>query len=95
MTGYRDDRSPLANRVYSTVLFEKEEKDPYYLIIVRNSQNEKDRKEGFVPILFDLKRNTLTTDRSMIDIYDSFHVIKDRDFNLMIEQIEGSNRNKK
>ena len=88
--GYRDDKSPLANRIYSTVLFEKETKKPYYLIIVKNSQNEKDNNEGFVPILFDLKNNTLTTDRSMIDIYDSFHVIKDRDFNLMIEQIEKS-----
>ena len=89
--GYREDKSPLNNRLFSTVLFDKENKDPYYLIIVRNSLNEIERKEGLVPIIFDLKRNTLTANISMTDIYDSFFIIKDNDFRLMIEQIEKDN----
>ncbi len=92
--GYRDDKSPLANRVYSTVLFDKENNDPYYLMIVRNSLKERENNEGLVPILFDLKRNTLSTDKSMIEIYDSYFIIKENDFKLMIEQVEGSNMSK-
>ena len=91
ITGYREDKSPLNNRLFQTVLFDKETHYPYYLLIVRNSLEEKERKEGLVPIIFDLKRNTLHTDKSMIDIYDSFYIIKDNDFRLMIEQIEKDN----
>lgn len=88
IVGYRKERSPLKNRIYSTVLFNKETNDPYYLMIVRNSLLEKDSKDGLVPIVFDLKRNTLSTNISMTDIYDSYFIIKDQDFKLMIEQIE-------
>lgn len=90
--GYKTEKSPLFNRVYSTVLFNKETNDPYYLMIVRNPSLQMDVNEGSVPIVFDLKRNTLTTDMSLTDIFDSFYIIKDRDFNLMIEQIEVNNK---
>ena len=94
IVGFNPEKSPLANRIYSTVLFNKETNDPYYLMIVRNSLLEIEAKEGLVPIIFDLKRNTLSTNMSMIDIYDSFFIIKDHEFKLMIEQIEGANMNK-
>lgn len=94
VVGYREDRSPLQNRIFATVLFSKETNDPYYLMIVRNSLKERENKEGLVPIVFDLKRNTLSTDMSMTDIYSSFFIIKDNDFKIMIEQIEAQNRNK-
>lgn len=91
--GYKPEKSPLFNRVYSTVLFNKETNDPYYLMIVRNSSLQMDIDEGSVPIVFDLKRNTLSTDISMTDIYDSFYIIKDNDFKLMIEQTENKKLN--
>jgi len=94
IVGFRPDKSPLSNRIYSTVLFNKETNDPYYLIIVRNSLIETETKEGLIPILFDLKRNTLSTNKSMIDIFDSYFIIKDHDFKLMIEQIEESSMGK-
>ena len=91
--GYKPEKSPLFNRVYSTVLFNKETNDPYYLMIVRNPSLQMDIDEGSVPIVFDLKRNTLSTDISMTDIYDSFYIIKDNDFKLMIEQTENKKLN--
>lgn len=91
--GYKPEKSPLFNRVYSTVLFNKETNDPYYLMIVRNPSLQMDMDEGSVPIVFDLKRNTLSTDISMTDIYDSFYIIKDNDFKLMIEQTENKKLN--
>ena len=92
--GYRPEKSPLFNRVYSTVLFNKETHDPYYLMIVRNSSLQMDINEGSVPIVFDLKRNTISIDMSMTDIFDSFFIIKDNDFKLMIEQTEEDNKSK-
>lgn len=91
--GYKPEKSPLFNRVYSTVLFNKETNDPYYLMIVRNPSLQMNIDEGSVPIVFDLKRNTLSTDISMTDIYDSFYIIKDNDFKLMIEQTENKKLN--
>ena len=90
--GYKPEKSPLFNRIYSTVLFNKETNDPYYLMIVRNPSLQMDINQGSVPIVFDLKRNTLTTDMSLTDIYDSFFIIKDNDFKLMIEQIENKSK---
>jgi hypothetical protein len=92
VTGSRQDRSPLFNRVFQTVLIDKETKDPYYLMIVRNSANEKQRNEGLVPIIFDLKRNTISKNKPITDIYDSFYIIKDSNFKLMIEQIEDGDK---
>ena len=91
---YNEKKSALNNRIYSTVLFHKETNDPYYLLIVKDSLLEKSNSQGkgLVPIIFDLKRNTLSTDKSMTEIYDIFYIIKDKDFDLMVEQIEKSNK---
>jgi hypothetical protein len=95
IVGYRLYRSPLANRIFQTVLFDKETNNPYYLMIVKNSSNERENGEGFVPIIYDLKNNTLATDKPITDIHDSYFIIKDHDFNMMIEQIEEDSGKKK
>ena len=90
----KDEDNPVANRIYQTVLIDKKTSSPYYMMIAKNAANERERGDGLVPIIYDLKNNTLSTDKSLSEIYDSYFIIKDNDLKMMVEQIESEEKKK-
>lgn len=83
LPNYDDQKSPLRNRIISTVLFDRETKNPYYLIYVKNT-NYGDNAN--VMLVYDFKENKLYTDKSPIDVLSDYYVIKDADMRLIIEE---------
>ncbi len=83
LPNYNDQKSPLRNRIISTVLFEKETKSPYYLIYVKNTTYGDNAN---MIIVYDLTNNQLYLDKSPIDIMSDYYVIKDADMKLIIEE---------
>ena len=86
--GYDENKSAIRNRTLTTVVFDKRTKKPYYLLCAKSIPNTKTSKRSYTPILYDLTENKLITDKSMIDIWGNFYIIKDDDVKLMIENIE-------
>ena len=82
---YNDQKSPLRNRIISTVLFDKVTKNPYYLIYVKNTRYGDNSN---IMIVYDLIANELYTDKSPIDIISDYYVIKDADMRLIIEEFK-------
>ena len=86
--GYDENKSAIRNRTLTTVVFDKRTKKPYYLLCAKSIPNTKTSKRSYTPILYDLTENKLITDKSMIDIWGNFYIIKDDDVKLMIENTE-------
>ena len=83
LPNYNDQKSPLRNRIISTVLFDRETKSPLYLIYVKNT---KYGDNANAIIVYDLIKNELYLDKSPIDIMSDYYVIKDADMRLIIEE---------
>ena len=83
---YDKKKSPIANRILSTVVFNKETGSPFYLMCVKNNKSDMAQNNGLNPILFDLKNNKLITNQSMLQIYNDNFIIKDASMRLMIEE---------
>ncbi len=87
LPNYDDKKSPLRNRIISTVIFDKESKKPCYLIYVKNTSYGDNAN---MLIVYDLENNKLYLDKSPIDIISDYYVIKDADMKLIIEEFNSS-----
>ena len=83
LPNYNEKKSPIRNRIISTVLFDKESKAPYYLIYVKNT---KYGDNANMLMVYDLTHNHLYLDKTPIDIMSDYYVIKDADMKLIIEE---------
>lgn len=82
---YNYSKSPVENRIFSTVLFDKDENKPFYMICI-NDQNQ----NGVTPLLYDFTNNILYTNKSFVDITSNYNVIKNEALELLIEKnVEG------
>ena len=82
---YNYMKSPVKNRILSTVIFDKKTEKPFYLICVKNTTSDIAENNGYTPIIFDMKDNNLITDKSIVEIYNNYYIIKDAELKLMIE----------
>lgn len=85
---YNKEKSPMRNRILTTVIFDKNTHKPYYLMCVKNTKIEQINLSGFNPIIYDMQENTIDTHKSLVDIMSDYYVIKDADMKLMIEEID-------
>ncbi len=83
LPNYNEKKSPLRNRILSTVLFKKDSKMPFYLIYVKNT---KYGDNANAMLVYDLINNELYLDQTPIDIISDYYVIKDADLKLIIEE---------
>ena len=83
-------KSPVRNRLLSTVIFDKKDNKPYYLICVKNTTSDISENNGYTPIIFDMKENIIITDKSIMEIYNKYYIIKDAELRLMIEDPNSS-----
>lgn len=87
---YNHMKSPVRNRLLSTVIFDKKDNKPYYLICVKNTTSDISENNGYTPIIFDMKENIIITDKSIMEIYNKYYIIKDAELRLMIEDPNSS-----
>ena len=80
----------IKDQILCTVVFNKETKNPYYLMCVKNFDYYKYNNLAYTPILFDLKENKLITNKTLAEIYDENYIIKDANLKLMIEEIDSN-----
>lgn len=88
LPAYNKEKSPIKNRILSTIIFDKVTKKPYYLMCVKSTKIEQIDFAGFNPIIYDMQDNKLDTQRSLTEIMSKYYVIKDADMKLMIEEID-------
>ena len=91
---YDDSKSPVMNRIFQTILFDKESLKPYYLFYIKNN-GINNTNNGNIPIMFDMKENKLITNVSLMDILSKYYVIKDVDLKMIIEEVNNKNEIKK
>ena len=84
----QDTKISIQDRLFCTAMFDKKTHNPYYLICVNNIENNNKTHTEYSPILFDLTENRLITNKTLLEIYDEYYVIKDDKMKLMIEEIE-------
>jgi hypothetical protein len=82
---YDYSKSPIKNRVLSTVIFDRNSHKPYYLMCVKNTKSDISYNNGYTPIIFDMIENKIYTDKTVIDIYENYYIVKDDELRLMIE----------
>lgn len=92
--GYDDTKSAIRNRVLTTVIFDKQTGQAYYLLCPRKITTSSMISTEYMPIIYDLKENRLITNLSIIDIWKNFYIIKDNYVKLMIEDIEETDKKK-
>ena len=85
---YDDTKSAIRNRVLTTVIFDKKTNQPYYLLCTRKITTSSMTSTEYLPIIYDLKENRLITNLSIINIWNSFYIIKDSYVKSMLEDIE-------
>ncbi len=85
---YDENKTAIMNRTLTTVIFDKETLQSYYLMCTRNVSPDSNGSTIYMPIIFDLKNNQLITNFSIIDIWNNFYIIKDSYVKLMLEDIE-------
>lgn len=89
---YDENKTAIMNRTLTTVIFDKETLQPYYLMCTRKVLPDSNGSTIYMPIIFDLKNNQLITNLSIIDIWNYFYIIKDSYVKLMLEDIEEKSR---
>lgn len=94
LPNYDARKSPIQNRLLSTVIFSKQDNKPFYLICVKKNKIEQTEMSGYTPIIYDLKENTISMNQSLTYILSNYHIIKDADIKLMIEEIYNNEDNK-
>lgn len=82
---YDDSKSPVKNRILSTVIFDKDSHKPYYLMCVKNTKSDISQNNGYTPIIFDMIENKILTDKTVIELYEDNYIVKDDELRLMIE----------
>ena len=85
ISNYDFSKSPVKNRILSTVIFDRKDNKPYYLMCVKNTKSDISKNNGYTPIIFDMIDNKIKTDKTIIEIYENYYIVKDDELKLMIE----------
>lgn len=84
---FRPSKSNIENRIFSTVLIDKNDPDhAYYFIMVKKLLNDNSSNNGWKSMIYDFKNNTIKFQLPS-DILNKYHVIKDDDLKLLIEEM--------
>lgn len=85
---YDFSKSPVKNRIITSVIINKETNEYNYLMYINNNSSI-NNDEG-IALIYDLQKNCIRHDEGLLDIFLKYHVITDR-LSIHIEDIEDKN----